>query len=107
MQCLPCRGPAHRRRAGLLAERNFRRYYAGYMLDPDGLRAFLATTLTSVPRRSNWLAELGRRVFSSLGVRETSSGIDEVIDGKVEGFEGNDVDAEAEHNQERRKEARR
>lgn len=76
-------------------------------LDPDGLRAFLTTTLTSVPRRTNWLAELGRRVFGSLGVRETSSGTEEGIDTKVEGFEGHDAGTEAEHNEERRKEARR
>jgi diadenylate cyclase len=76
-------------------------------LDPDGLRAFLATTLTSVHRRSNWLVELGRRVFGSLGVREIPPGIEEEIDGKVEGFEGNDAGAEVDHNQERRKEARR
>jgi len=76
-------------------------------LDPDGLRAFLTTTLTSVPRRSNWLAELGRRVFRSLGVRELPSEIEEGIDNKVEGFEGHDADTEAEHSEERRKEARR
>jgi diadenylate cyclase len=39
-------------------------------LDPDGLRAFLTTTLTSGARRSNWLVELVRRVFGTLIVRE-------------------------------------
>ena len=39
-------------------------------LDPDGLRAFLTTTLTSLPRRSNWPVSLLRRLFSTLIVRE-------------------------------------
>jgi hypothetical protein len=76
-------------------------------LDPDGLRAFLTTTLTSVPRRTNWLAELGRRVFGNLGVREVSSGTEVGLDTKVEGFEGHESGTEAEHDDERRKEARR
>jgi hypothetical protein len=75
-------------------------------LDPDGLRAFLTTTLTSVSRRTNWLGELGRRVFGSLGVRDMSSETEEGLDTKVEGFEGHDAGAEAEHSEERRKEAR-
>src|SRR5580704_8048659 len=74
-------------------------------LDPDALRAFLTTTLTSGPRRSSWLGELGRRLFGGLGVRETPSGTEERMDGKVEGFEG--AGTEAEHNEERRREARR
>ncbi len=76
-------------------------------LDPDGLRAFLMTTLTSGVRRINWLGELGRRVFNSLGVRETPSGAEEGIETKVEGFEGQDASAEAEHDEEGRKEVRR
>jgi hypothetical protein len=75
-------------------------------LDPDGLRAFLATTLTSVPRRGNWLAELGRRVFGSLVGRETPLGTGEVIDTTTDGFEG-PGDTEAEHTEERHGEARR
>jgi diadenylate cyclase len=75
-------------------------------LDPDGLRAFLTTTLTSVPRRSNWLAELGRRVFGSLVVRETPSGTGETIDNPAEGFAG-PADTEAEQSEERHGEARR
>jgi len=39
-------------------------------LDPDGLRAFLVTTLTSVPARGNWLVELVRRVLGSMVLRE-------------------------------------
>jgi diadenylate cyclase len=74
-------------------------------LDPDGLRAFLTTTLTSVSRRSNWLAELGRRVFGSLGVRVTPLEPGDGIDGKVEGFDTTSADDE--HSEERRKEARR
>ena len=76
-------------------------------LDPDGLRAFLTTTLTSVTRRSSWLVELGRRVAGVLPIRDTRSGTREEIDNTVEGFEGNIVDAEPEHSEERRKEARR
>ena len=76
-------------------------------LDPDGLRAFLATTLTSVPRRTNWLAELGRRVFSSLPIREASPGTGDGIDGAAgEGFEGHVADTETEHREERHREAR-
>jgi hypothetical protein len=76
-------------------------------LDPDALRAFLTTTLTSGPRRSSWLGELGRRLFGGLGVRETPSGTEEGkgLDSKVEGFEGSGT--EAEHSEERRREARR
>jgi hypothetical protein len=74
-------------------------------LDPDALRAFLTTTLTSGPRRSSWLGELGRRLFGGLGVRETPSGTEEGMDSKVEGFEGSGT--EAEHSEERRREARR
>ena len=47
-------------------------------LDPDGLRAFLTTTLTSPPRRSNWLANLVRRLFGTLIVRESTG---EVVEG--------------------------
>jgi hypothetical protein len=75
-------------------------------LDPDGLRAFLTTTLTSGPRRSSWLAELGRRVFGSLVVRETPSGTGEANDNTANGFEGR-ADTEAEHSEERHGEARR
>ena len=39
-------------------------------LDPDGLRAFLTTTLTSVGRRTNWLANLMPRFFGTLILRE-------------------------------------
>jgi diadenylate cyclase len=39
-------------------------------LDPEGLRTFLATTLTPSVRRTHWLAELLRKVFGSLNVRE-------------------------------------
>jgi len=35
-------------------------------LDADSLRAFLTTTLTTVTRRTNWLADLARRVGSLL-----------------------------------------
>ena len=46
-------------------------------LDPDGLRAFLTTTLTSSTRRSNWLASLVRRFFSTLIVRESTAETEE------------------------------
>src|SRR5664280_1448924 len=46
-------------------------------LDPDGLRAFLTTTLTSAPRRSNWLANLVRRLFGTLIVRESTGEAEE------------------------------
>lgn len=39
-------------------------------LDPDGLRAFLTTTLTSGARRTNWLVDLVRRLFGTLIVRQ-------------------------------------
>src|SRR5579871_2294243 len=42
-------------------------------LDADGLRAFLATTLTSVTRRGNWLTDLPRRVFGNVFMREARS----------------------------------
>ncbi|HUI08643.1 MAG TPA: diadenylate cyclase CdaA [Verrucomicrobiae bacterium] len=42
-------------------------------LDPDGLRAFLATTLTSVTARGNWLVDLARRVLGSMVLREAPS----------------------------------
>jgi diadenylate cyclase len=41
-------------------------------LDPDGLRAFLTTTLTSGARRTNWLIDLVRHLFGTLIVREPS-----------------------------------
>jgi diadenylate cyclase len=41
-------------------------------LDPDGLRAFLTTTLTSGARRTNWFVDLVRRLFGTLIVREPS-----------------------------------
>ena len=46
-------------------------------LDPDGLRAFLATTLISVTRRGNWLTDLARRVFGTLIMREAPDEADE------------------------------
>jgi hypothetical protein len=46
-------------------------------LDPDGLRAFLATTLVSVTRRSNWLTDFPRRVFGTLIMREAPGEADE------------------------------
>ncbi len=39
-------------------------------LDPDGLRAFLGTTLTPVVRRGTWLANLARRILGSMVLRE-------------------------------------
>src|SRR5579859_4026839 len=60
-------------------------------LDADGLRAFLVTTLTSVTRRTNWLADLARRVFGSLLTREgapkqvRSPGVTERFEGHVTG----------------------
>ncbi len=46
-------------------------------LDSDGLRAFLTTTLTSVGRRTNWLANLVPRFFGTLILRESTTGAGE------------------------------
>jgi diadenylate cyclase len=56
-------------------------------LDADGLSAFLATTLTTVTRRGNWLADLARRVFGNLLVREIPSSKEEGSGAGVVGFE--------------------
>jgi diadenylate cyclase len=40
-------------------------------LDPDGLRAFLTTTLTPVTRRTNWLVDLLRRFLDTVILRDT------------------------------------
>jgi diadenylate cyclase len=48
-------------------------------LDPEGLRTFLATTLTPSARRGHWLGDLLRKVFGSLNVRE-------IRDASPEGF---------------------
>jgi hypothetical protein len=46
-------------------------------LDPDRLRAFLTTTLTSPGRRTNWLANLVPRFFGTLILRESATGAGE------------------------------
>jgi diadenylate cyclase len=56
-------------------------------LDVDGLSAFLTTTLTTVTRRGNWLADLARRVFGNLLIREMPSSKEEGSGGAVVGFE--------------------
>jgi diadenylate cyclase len=53
-------------------------------LDPDGLRAFLTTTLASAPGRGNWLVTLLRRLFGTLIARETPG---EAEDGLAAGDE--------------------
>jgi diadenylate cyclase len=77
-------------------------------LDPDGLRAFLTTTLTSVGRRTNWLANLVPRIFGTLILREAVTGSGEHLgaaeaDSVREQREG--AESQARHEQER--EARR
>jgi diadenylate cyclase len=74
-------------------------------LDGDGLRAFLATTLTSVTRRSNWFAEQARRVFGSLLMRDAVSK-QERNDRAAEGFEGQVSGPGEEHANERHEEAK-
>jgi hypothetical protein len=56
-------------------------------LDADGLSAFLTTTLTTVARRGNWLADLARRVFGNLLIREMPSSKEEGGGGAAVGFE--------------------
>jgi diadenylate cyclase len=56
-------------------------------LDTDGLSAFLTTTLMTVTRRGNWLADLTRRVFGSLLIREMPSSKEEGGGGAAVGFE--------------------
>jgi diadenylate cyclase len=49
-------------------------------LDVDGLNAFLTTTLTSTPRRSNWLAALTGRIFGNTMIREAAAKEDDGSD---------------------------
>jgi diadenylate cyclase len=74
-------------------------------LDADGLRAFLATTLTTGTRRGNWLADLARRVFGNQLVREAASREPE-SHGATEGFGGQVAGHGEEHAEERREEAK-
>jgi hypothetical protein len=69
-------------------------------LDPDGLRAFLATTLMSVTRRGNWLVNLARRVLSTIVVRETPSDAEPDLGTPPESFKGPTPDGEAEKRRE-------
>ena len=69
-------------------------------LDSDGLRAFLATTLTSVPRRSNWLVNLSRRVLGSMVLRETPGEAEDELGAANESFEGPAPDGETEQRRE-------
>jgi diadenylate cyclase len=65
-------------------------------LDPDGLRAFLTTTLTTGTRPGNWLVNLARRVLGSLFVRETPGEPEEGLGAANDVFEGPPLDEEAE-----------
>lgn len=69
-------------------------------LDPDGLRAFLATTLTSVTRRSNWLVNLSRRVLGSMVLRETPGEADQGLGAADEAFDGQTTNQETEERRE-------
>jgi len=73
-------------------------------LDPDGLSAFLTTTLTTASRRGNWLTDLVQRMFGNLLARETSAKADG--DGNTaEGFTDQITGDAAERTEERREEA--
>ncbi len=65
-------------------------------LDVDGLNAFLTTTLTSVSRRSSWLADLARRIFGNPLIRETVAREDG-SGGPAEMFESQDSSHPREH----------
>src|ERR1017187_8821026 len=73
-------------------------------LDPDGLSAFLTTTLTTVTRRGNWLTDAVRRVFGNLLMRETGSKEDG-SGAAAEGFEDQAAGDGAERTEQRREEA--
>lgn len=78
-------------------------------LDPDGLRAFLTTTLTSMPRRGNWLANLLRRLFGTLIVRESTEEAEEGLattDGPIGGHISDDEATKPRERQEQQGEAR-
>jgi diadenylate cyclase len=64
-------------------------------LDPDGLRAFLTTTLTSMPRRGNWLVNLVRRLFGMLIVRESPGEAEEGLAMTGESVDSHASDDEA------------
>ena len=55
-------------------------------LDPDGLRTFLVTTLTSVTRRGNWLVNLARRLLGAMVLREVPGEAEEELGATNEAF---------------------
>ncbi len=75
-------------------------------LDANGLSVFLATTLTTVTRRGNWLTDLVRRGFGNLVMREGASK-GEGNGAATEGFEGEVSGEGTERTEPRREEAQR
>ena len=69
-------------------------------LDSDGLRAFLATTLTSATRRGNWLVNLSRRILGSIVLREVPDETEPELGAANESFEGPAPDEETEKRRE-------
>jgi len=74
-------------------------------LDVDGLSAFLTTTLTSVPRRTNWLATLYRRLFGNVMIREATAK-EEDGGAETEVFAADDTGDSTEHSEKRHEEAK-
>jgi len=75
-------------------------------LDANGLSSFLATTLTTAPRRGNWLIDLVRRGFGSLVMRDGGSK-EETSGPSSEGFTGEVSGDGGEPSEPRREEAQR
>jgi diadenylate cyclase len=73
-------------------------------LDADGLRAFLATTLTVVPRRSSLLADLTRRIFGNSLMREAAPAKDAANGDTIEAFDSHIADDDGERAEKRRRE---
>jgi diadenylate cyclase len=69
-------------------------------LDPDALRAFLTTTLTSGARRGNWLVNLARRFLGSMVLREAPSEAEPGLGAGNESFAGPAAELETETRQE-------